>query len=90
MLSLLQLPGASSQALRNILVKLESTAEPGLQAAKAAAATLLASGPTAHQQRTLPHLGALGEFLLGKWQEEDAHEQALLAMAGQVLKCAPS
>ncbi len=36
--------------------------------------------PAAHaQQRAVPELGSLGEFLLGRWMEEEAHERALLA-----------
>ncbi|KAJ9512054.1 hypothetical protein QJQ45_004596 [Haematococcus lacustris] len=38
-----------------------------------------ASGQGFLPQRSVPHLGALGEFLLGRWQQEVAHEHALLA-----------
>jgi hypothetical protein len=35
--------------------------------------------PSLLQQRAVPELGPLGEFLLGKWNEQVAHERALLA-----------
>ncbi|GLC34747.1 hypothetical protein PLESTB_001159100 [Pleodorina starrii] len=31
------------------------------------------------QQRSVPDMGPLGEFLLGRWREEEAHELAMLA-----------
>jgi hypothetical protein len=35
-------------------------------------------------QRQAPHLGALCEFLLGRWQVEAAHERALIVSASAV------
>ena len=51
-----------------------------LQAGGSAAGTS-SGGPSAQQQqqRAVPELGSLGEFLLGRWMEEEAHERALLA-----------
>lgn len=43
-------------------------------AAPAAAGAALGGVP-----RAVPDLGPLGEFLLGRWREEEAHEVALLA-----------
>jgi len=81
------LPGSSSHLLQEIMVKLATSGEPALQPARAAACSLLAGSSSGagdgaqQQQRAVPSLGPLGEFLLGKWQEEVAHERALMAKA---------
>lgn len=36
--------------------------------------------------RVVPELGSLGEFLLGRWQEEEAHERVLLARGSAMLQ----
>lgn len=85
-----QLPGASGHLLQDMLVKLDTAPEQQLQGPRGAAAALLAGGSCASQEhgapvrRTLRNLGPLGEFLLGKWQEEEAHEQVLMARAAQL------
>lgn len=83
------LPGVSSLILQDMLAKLHTCTDDSLQGAKAAAAALHSNGGQAGQgqsSRTLPRMSVLGEFLLGKWQEEEAHERALLARAERVLK----
>ncbi len=48
----------------------------------AASAANGAGGPAFLPPRQIPQLGALGEFLLGKWQLEEARSRSLLARAG--------
>lgn len=57
-------------------------ATPG--AASSSRGSVLANGrtPRPGSARAVPSLGPLGEFLLGKWTEEVAHERALLARMG--------
>lgn len=87
-----QMPGASSQLLQELLVKLSAAPDAQLRGSKTVASTLLGAagdvgsgaveqrpGKAAAPSRAVPGLGPLGEFLLGKWQEEVAHEKALLA-----------
>ncbi len=82
------MPGASANLLQEVMVKVSVASEPQLQAGNAAAGTLYRSsdaaalGPgqgqhKAPQGRAVPRMGVLGEFLLGLWQEEVAHEQRL-------------
>ena len=85
---MLQLPGVSGHMLQDMLVKLHTAPEPQLQGPRAAAEALLGPQGTATQQppqpqRSLPALGPLGELLVGRWREEDAHERALMARAAK-------
>lgn len=75
------------EPLRAAAVALYSAQEPEHHAA--AASTGGAEGPraagggsgmsTRTPQRNVPDMGPLGEFLLGRWREEEAHELVLLA-----------
>jgi hypothetical protein len=85
-------PGISARLMHTLFVKLAvgSTDEPDLEHARAKASALLGGGSasgdaTELPQRQAPHLGALGEFLLGRWQEEAVHERALIASASALL-----
>ncbi|GAX80301.1 hypothetical protein CEUSTIGMA_g7739.t1 [Chlamydomonas eustigma] len=77
------MPGYSSRVLQDMLVKLNTASESQLQAPRAAAQALLRGQQ--QQQRQVSPLGPLGEFLLGKWSEEEAHECALMARAGKIV-----
>ena len=75
-----------------MLVKLHTSEDPLLQTPRGAVAAI-AGGMVAggqQQQRTIPPLGALGEFLLGRWREDDVRERVLMAQAGSVLQSPPS
>jgi hypothetical protein len=80
------MPGTSAALLQEMMVKLAAASDPALEGPKASAAAVVAGqgaagGPPGSllPARTLGSLGALGEFLLGRWQEDVLHEQALMA-----------
>lgn len=88
------MPGACSSLLQELLIKLSTgpDREPALQPARTAASALFGAGSTPSGQgngaampgRKVGPLGPLGEFLLGRWQEEAAHERVLLARAAKL------
>ncbi len=78
------MPGSSSQVLQNIFVKLKTCPDQQLQGVKIAAGILSGSSPIEYPSRVLPNLGTLGEFLLGKWQEEEVHERIMVMRAPKV------
>lgn len=84
------MPGTTCQLVQDVMVKLSASNDPTLQPSKVAAVSLFSAQQQQDSRagmggrRTVPDLGPLGEFLLGRWQEEAAQERALLArsMAG--------
>ncbi len=73
------------EPLRAAAVALYSAQEPEHHAAAAAAGgtegSVAAGGGSGSSMstRNVPDMGPLGEFLLGRWREEEAHELVLLA-----------
>ena len=84
------LPGSMSHLLQDLLSKLQAEAadKAPLQRTLAASRAALASSsqvvPVSASQNgtSLLPLGPLGDFLLGKWREDEANERALMARAG--------
>jgi len=78
--------------MEQLMVKLASATEPALAAPKSNATTLFAGGGAGVRgtegpllpARNVGRLGALGEFLLGQWQEEVVSEQVLLARGDRI------
>lgn len=94
-LLVLQLPGACAHLLHHTVVRLSSSTDTSLAAPRNAAAALLDGSQSEYSTaaavaggflpaRQVGSLGCLGEFLLGQWQQEAAHERALLARGRQL------
>ena len=73
-----------------MLVKLHTSDDPLLQAPRGTVAAITGGTAAGSHQRTIQPLGALGEFLLGRWRQDDVRERVLMAQAGSVLQLPPS